>query len=182
MKCKLLPDQEYLIECFNYDIETGALIWRNRPVAHFLNEKSCVLWNAKFSGKIAGKIEPEKSGNGYVRTKINYSLFRNHRIVWKLVTGHDPIDGIAHKDLNGLNNRWNNLREASQGQNVRNTANRRNNTSGLKGTSFHLGKWRARITILGVEHSVGRFDTQEDAYRAYCDAASRLHGDFANFG
>jgi hypothetical protein len=54
-------------------------------------------------------------------------------------------------------------------------------TSKYKGVSrAKLGRpWQARIQANGVSYSVGKFDTQEDAARAWDAFAKRLHGDAA---
>jgi hypothetical protein len=61
---------------------------------------------------------------------------------------------------------------------------RRNNTSGLKGA--YLAKdgkrWRSQINIDGKMRSLGHFSTPEEAHKAYCEAAAKLHGEFFNKG
>ena len=34
-KPKELPSQKYLLECFDYDQDTGELTWKKRPRHHF---------------------------------------------------------------------------------------------------------------------------------------------------
>lgn len=181
MKSKSLPTATYLGECFVYDQILGSLTWRRRPVSHFPNPKSCDIWNTRWAGQLAGKVDFSVRGS-YVRIKIAHEMYRAHRIIWKIMTGLDPVDEIDHIDRNGLNNKWSNLREATREQNCRNEGNKRNNTSGIKGVSFHFGKWRARINLYGSEISLGRYDTQEEARLAYHDGIAKLHGDFANPG
>lgn len=86
-----------------------------------------------------------------------------------------------HINCNALDNRRCNLRNATRHQNVRNTTTRKDNLSGLKGVGFFKpsNKWRARIRMNGAMHSLGYFKTPELAHAAYCDAAKKLHGDFA---
>lgn len=91
---------------------------------------------------------------------------------------------IDHIDGNTLNNRRNNLRKATISQNGCNRGAQRNNTSGFKGVTWCLTrrKWKARIGLKGKYYDLGRYDTREEAFEAYKAAASRLHGQFANFG
>lgn len=90
---------------------------------------------------------------------------------------------VDHINGNGLDNRRCNLRVCSHGENMRNRTMNRNNRSGYKGVYFDPDKngrpWRAQIRANGRKHSLGRFDTAEQAYEAYQKAAERLHGEFA---
>ena len=106
----------------------------------------------------------------------------------KMVYMHRLIIGAAcdglqvdHVDMNGLNNQRNNLRACTRSENQRNRAIDRNNTSGFKGVSWDKkrGKWRAYIRLNGKEMFLGRFAEAAAAYAARCDAAVKLHGEFA---
>lgn len=100
-----------------------------------------------------------------------------HRVILKAETGClvDHIDG------NGLNNSRVNLRPANYAENSRNAKCHRNSVSGFKGVSWHAarGKWRARISVGRKETHLGLFESAERAHDAYCEAASRLYGEFA---
>jgi hypothetical protein len=51
--------------------------------------------------------------------------------------------------------------------------------SGVKGVSFHKGRWRARIHVDGISKELGGFDTIEEAAAAYAQAAVTFFGEFA---
>ena len=104
-----------------------------------------------------------------------------HRLLLGLT---DPNIQADHRDRNGLNNRRENLRACSNGENKRNRDAQVNNTSGYKGVTFHkkTGKLKASIKLNRKQIHLGYFDTKEAAHAAYCAAASELHGDFANYG
>jgi hypothetical protein len=91
----------------------------------------------------------------------------------------DAPDGVQvdHIDLDGLNNRRSNLRFASPAQNSANRRKNSKNTSGYKGVCWNKAaqKWQASY----VRKYLGLFNTPEEAYNAYCLAASQRHGDFA---
>ncbi|MDT4872900.1 AP2 domain protein [compost metagenome] len=98
-----------------------------------------------------------------------------------LVLGREKGGGVDHRDGNKLDNRRGNLRQATQGQNAKNTRLARNNTSGFKGVSRTAeGRWRARITVDRKEIRLGVFGTPEEAAAAYDKAAKQMHGEFAS--
>jgi len=97
-------------------------------------------------------------------------------------TALDPGDSlIDHIDGNPYNNKFANLRLATPRQNQCNQRRRCDNTSGLKGVSWseERQKWQTGIQVNGKRIGLGRFNTKEEAYAAYCEAARRLHGEFA---
>jgi hypothetical protein len=96
------------------------------------------------------------------------------------MTGSWPVKKIDHRDTNRGNNRWLNLREATNSENGCNRAAPSSNTSGSKGVSWYSprGKWRAAITVHGRQRCIGYFDKKEDAAAAYQKAAISHHGEF----
>lgn len=86
---------------------------------------------------------------------------------------------IDHRDGDGLNNQCDNLRIATHQQNAANRRVCKNNKLGIKGVSFHKGKFRATIMNEGRCIHLGYFDTPENASRRYLEAATEIHGEFA---
>jgi hypothetical protein len=101
-----------------------------------------------------------------------------HRCIIKVPPGM-VIDHINH---NGLDNRKANLRIATHAQNSRNTKKQRPKTaSQYKGVPWNstLKKWRAQITLNGKRISLGCFEDEIQAAKAYDNAARKYHGAFA---
>lgn len=178
-KRRLLPSQEYLQECFDYNPKTGILHWKERPLHHFKTKSGCLQANARFAGKEAGTLA--SNGNGYTFKSIciNYTRYVVARIVYKLVHNEEPVE-IDHIDINPENLKLLNLRPCTSSQNKMNRNVRSNSRTGLKGVGWYSPskKYRARIKIDGKEITLGYFDDPKKAYEAYCKAAPILHGKF----
>lgn len=162
--------QERLKELLIYDPETGVFTWIGTTARRINN------------GDEAGYArKPNESLLRYRIIHVDYRLQYAHRLAWLYVTGAFPVDQIDHVDGNGLNNRWDNLRACSDGQNKRNTKRPKTNTSGFKGVSFfhQRQKWRAYISLDGRQTHLGLFDTLEKARAARTSAATIFHGEFA---
>lgn len=100
---------------------------------------------------------------------------RMHRLLCPCKQGYVP----DHKNGDGLDNRRQNLRPATHQQNTQNNRSRRSST-GFKGAYRDGGgKFRAAIMHEGKLKHLGKFDTAEQAARAYDAAAKRIYGEFA---
>lgn len=88
---------------------------------------------------------------------------------------------VDHENGNGLDNQRSNLRQATQSENQRNAALRKDNSSGRKGVGWsnRAKKWRARIRLHGKQTHLGLFTDKEQAHAAYRAAAHHLFGEFA---
>ena len=98
---------------------------------------------------------------------------------------HNFITGLSYVDHingDGLDNRRANLRPATASQNQANQRKRRDNTSGFRGVQWHApGKrWRAVIRVKGKLHSLGYYQTPEEAALAYDVAAIKFFGEYAS--
>jgi hypothetical protein len=163
---KPLPSLERLNEIFVYDPESGDLRWRSIP-KNFRRAKV---------GDLVGAV----GAKGYRVVGIDRDYYYVHRIIWKMVTGQEPADLIDHEDINRLNNRWANLREATNGPNICNSRLRKDNSSGVKGVCWDKSHnaWVAYIAAGKGHKRLGRFKIKDDAIAARLKAAEELHGQF----
>lgn len=87
---------------------------------------------------------------------------------------------IHHIDHNGLNNDDTNLKVVSAKENsYHRKKHAKNNKSLYKGVWKYFERWRACIMYNGKHISLGYFDTQEQAAKAYDAKALELFGEFA---
>ena len=113
-------------------------------------------------------------------------MVKLHREILALMLGRDLLAGeeVDHINGNGLDNTRGNLRLATHAENMANSRKRLDNTSGFKGVHWveRKRKWCAQIRFGGKPKHLGLFTSKEAAYAAYCDAAEKYHGEFANNG
>lgn len=158
---------ERLRERLHYDPATGFFTWRSRGK----------IGSHIIVGARAGCV----AEGGYRQINIDGRAYHENRLAWFYMTDGWPKNQVDHINLDTGDNRWANLRAATQSQNRANTRVQINNTSGRKGVFWHkkAHKWRAMIRVDKKLRSLGLFFTPEDAYVAYLAAAKGHFGDFA---
>lgn len=126
----------------------------------------------------------EKKTTVYAKTSYRdgekYKSIFMHRLLLR------PDDGkfCDHIDHDGLNNRRSNLRVCTIRENLANSRLRATSSSGYKGVYWEKdrGKWRAQIGFNGKKIKLGRYDTPEEAHKAYVKASQELYGEFSCAG
>lgn len=154
--------QERLKELLHYDPDTGVF---TRRVA--TNNRAKV-------GGVAGNTNT----CGYVQVGVDHTRHYAHRLAFLYMTGELPPDVVDH--INGVkdDNRWCNLRLATQGENMQNLRGpRSDSTSYLLGVSWHKRrkKWAAEIYVNKVKRNLGYFQDKHEAHAAYLKAKAELH-------
>lgn len=178
-----LPSQQYLQECFKYNRHTGELRWKKRPREHFPNIGAMAYTNKILAGKPVGQTKNKKpSGLIYLYVTINSKRYPVHRVIFKWVTGRDPEGVIDHINRVPTDNRWCNLREATQSQNAANSRFRANSHTKVKGVHYVASskKYRAQIRHNGKLIHLGCFKSVDDARLAYTAKAKELFGKFSD--
>jgi hypothetical protein len=129
-------------------------------------------------------VAGNKTSRGYRDIMILGKSYKEHRLAWLYVTGKWPKDQIDHINRNREDNRFENIREATNSQNKANTGRYKNSSGKYKGVSYRekLNKWCARIQVDKNRKWLGAFNTEQEARDAYNAAAKIIFGEFANFG
>lgn len=122
-----------------------------------------------------------RSGDGFIyASRTDYktkNIINIHSVLCPSADNKEP----DHIDGSGLNNRRNNLRPATHQQNMWNRKSVTGSSSKYKGVDWYAasGSWRAYIKIDGKQKHLGCYRNEDDAARAYNEAAKELHNQFA---
>lgn len=130
-------------------------------------------------GKIAGWITT-CNGRKYKKMSVNRKTVYVHHAIFLMHHGFLP-KYIDHIDCNSLNNKIENLRAATQSQNMGNSKMSSKNTSGYKGVTWRKDtqKWLAQIMVNNKHISLGSYTSKEEAALAYKNGAEKYFGEFA---
>ena len=141
--------QQRLKELFHYNVDTGLFTRRTQP-------SMCVA-----VGDIAGNV----TADGYIRIMIDRISYLAHRLAILYVEGYLPEDTVDHINRITGDNKYKNLRVASQQCQMRNCGLYNTNTSGVKGVRWDKERnvWRAWVKVDARDRFLGRFRTKLDA-------------------
>lgn len=151
-----IGDHEVLLDSEDYDLVHG-FNWRIiTPAPRYPDKHYATAW----------------------RGRLNIYMHR-------LVAGAGPDEDVDHANGNGLDNRKNNLRIATESQNLANAGKRR--VRGRPGSSQYKGvcwdknrsAWVASVTVDQKTKHLGRYAVEAEAARAYDRAALAAWGEFA---
>lgn len=155
---------EYLRSILDYEPETGLFRWKTTRHGRVK------------VGQIAGNVNPK---TGYVNIEIDGKPKKAHRLAILWMTGKWPERDVDHKNLIRHDNRWINIRAATEQQNGANRRALRNNSCGIKGVYRVGSRWRASIRVDYKLIHLGYSGSKEGAAKLYSDAAEIYFGDFA---
>jgi hypothetical protein len=152
---------------------------RLRHVIHYDPVSGLFTWvmsrGTAMAGNRAGSVHKP---TGYRLIRIDGIKYRCARLAWLYMTGDWPPVEVDHRDLNFDNDRWLNLRAATQSQNSANRRRLRNNTTGHTGVRRRRTGWQARISVERRLITLGTFMTITEASAAYRAAKVEYFGEF----
>jgi hypothetical protein len=158
--------QELLHELFEY--REGALYWKSDRARGKIK-----------AGSKAGHLEPR----GYTVIELNGIRYKAHRLIFMMFNGYMPYQ-VDHEDNDPSNNKIENLRAASHGENQNNRPLQKNNTSGVKGVHWRksIKKWAVQLQVDKKVKYFGSYFDLEVARFVSETMRYKYHGKFANRG
>jgi len=153
--------QDFLKKVFEY--KEGILYWKIQKT------------NAIKIGNPAGN----KHKDGYRTIMLNGKNYLAHRLIFLYHHGFMPKE-IDHIDNNRGNDKIEKLRQCTRAGNQQNITAQKNNTSGIKGVSWHkkAKKWQAHICVYKERKYLGLFKDINEAQEAYLKEKERIDYEF----
>jgi hypothetical protein len=141
--------QGRLKELYDYSPDTGV----------FVRKTSISQCKA---GDVAGSIDQQ---TGYIRLSADGKQYWAHRLVFLYMTGEMPKKYVDHINRCKTDNRWANLRDVTQSENLLNGGKHKRNTSGVRGVSWnkHLSRWMISARVDGKNRYLGSSKALEEA-------------------
>jgi hypothetical protein len=160
-----------LLQVLYIDPEAGECRWKVAKARRI-----------KVGSRAGTVLKTPKSNDLYYRQiQIDDKIYYEHILIWFFVTKKWPVRDLDHKNRDGLDNRFKNLRLATDSQNHGNNKTSKNNSSGYKGVFFSKRdkKWFAQIGYKRKRIRSKGFHNPEGAYQWYCIEHKKLFGDFS---
>lgn len=152
--------QSTLKESLHYDPDTGEFTWAKPCGVRGIVGQSAGSWR-----------------NGYIMIQVSHQKHFAHRLAFLYMVGRMPCGPMDH--INGVkdDNRWENLREVSHTENMRNRVLDCRVSHGVHGVWLRAdtGKWRASINVDSRRISLGTYEHFFDAVCAR-KSAEIAHG------
>lgn len=128
-----------------------------------------------------GSIAGAKHKEGYIRIRIDGVEYLAHRLAWLYMKGVLPDCLIDHKNGVRDDNRWCNIRVATEQQNMHNASIGKRNSTGIKGLCLdkRIQKWYGQVMKNGKSHTTKYCTDRDEAVRLLTNLRNKLHGEFA---
>lgn len=151
---------------------------RLREVLRYNPHNGLFYWRQPGPGRAQSGVAGSRRKDGYITINVDHGCYLAHRLAWLAVTGIFPDFFVDHINGQKDDNRWRNLRLATNSQNLANKGLMRTNTTGFPGI-YRPRQSRGWIAQFRNRY-LGTFDTRADAAQAYCRAAMAAYGPFAH--
>lgn len=157
--------QERLKSLLHYDPATGVFTW-------IMRTSNCVKIGERAGTFCAGEYRCiHADGLGYLE----------HRLAWFYIHGRWPADQIDHINGKPSDNRFCNLREATNAENLRAAGIQKSNSTGFRGVCLRKdsGNFSASLKVAGKNAWLGTFKTAAEAGEVARLARLKHYGEFA---
>ena len=146
----------------------------------YLPEEGVFVRNSCVRGRAAGSRIGAVNSEGYELIYVDGARYAAHRLAFFYMTGEFPVQMVDH--INGVktDNRFCNLRLASNAQNQANAKYRSSSASGVVGvrSKKKSGKWVASMKFDGKTRHIGSFETINEAKSAYVAEKKKVFGSY----
>lgn len=158
-------------------------IQRLKEVLHYDAASGVFTWRITVSSRAVKDDEAGWLCGPYVRIQVDGEQYQAHVLAWFYVTGEWPKEFIDHKNLIKTDNRFDNLREATNSQNQANTVPKKKNKHGVKGVAYNkrLGMWNVTLRVDGKQILNTTRKNYDEAVQVLIDA-EKLQGIFRRVG
>lgn len=166
--------------CLNRKTDMADAIISHSRLLHLLSyapESGLFTWKNPTSKRVmVGDVTGCPSDNGYLKIRLDGTLYLAHRLAWFYVYAQWPTAHIDHRNRIRSDNRIANLREATRVQNMANMSMLRTNTSGTTGVTWDKrhAVWKA---FIGTK-VLGSFPEKSDAVAARLSAQQEINGEY----
>ena len=154
---------------FHIDVERGVLHWKVAPRTH-----------PRLAGVEAGGARRNHNGKFYWVIRLRGRAYKRGRLIFLIAHGRWPEPCVDHRNGNSLDDRLDNLREATVTENAWNHKGRKKRLQLPMGVRvIGSGRFQARLAYRGTMLHLGAFDTPNEAHAIYLAKRKEMYREFA---